>query len=170
MGRCRRPSTVARCSPRREWLRTATVRRRLPRTRRRPRGARLPDDDLRRLADAAWWLGHVSECLALTEELHRHYLEQGYVDRAAVQAIDLAGMFFMRGEPALGSGWLSRARKLLADQPRGAGHAMLMYVDLSGALENEQLDVATTGAAELQQLGLSWATRRTRTGSSWRAG
>jgi DNA-binding NarL/FixJ family response regulator len=115
--------------------------------------ARLPDDDLRRLADAAWWLGHVSECLALTEELHRHYLEQGYADRAAVQAIDLAGMFFMRGEPALGSGWLSRARKLLADQPRGAGHAMLMYVDLSGALENEQLDVATTGAAELQELG-----------------
>jgi DNA-binding CsgD family transcriptional regulator len=35
-------------------------------------------------------------------------LEQGYVDRAAVQAIDLAGMFFMRGEPALGSGWLGR--------------------------------------------------------------
>ena len=116
-------------------------------------GAGLPDDDLRRLADAAWWLGHLSECLALTEELHRHYLEQGYVDRAAVQAIDLAGMFFMRGEPALGSGWLSRARRLLADQPRGAGHAMLMYVDLSEALEDEQLDVATTGAAELQQLG-----------------
>jgi len=116
-------------------------------------GAGLPDDDLRRLADAAWWLGHLSECLALTEELHQHYLEQGYVDRAAVQAIDLAGMFFMRGEPALGSGWLSRARKLLADQPRGAGHALLMYVDLSGALEAGQLDVATTGAAELQQLG-----------------
>jgi DNA-binding CsgD family transcriptional regulator len=116
-------------------------------------GAGLPDDDLRRLADAAWWLGHVSECLALTEELHRHYLEQGYVDRAAVQAIDLAGMFFMRGEPALGSGWLSRGRRLLAGRPRGAGHAMLMYVDLSGALEDEQLDVATAGAAELQQLG-----------------
>jgi DNA-binding NarL/FixJ family response regulator len=116
-------------------------------------GAGLPDDDLRRLADAAWWLGHVSECLALTEELHRHYLDQGYVDRAAVQAIDLAGMFFMRGEPALGSGWLSRARRLLADRPRGAGHAMLMYVDLSGALEDEQLDIATAGAAELQQLG-----------------
>ncbi len=113
----------------------------------------LADDDLQRLGDAAWWLGHVSECLALTEKLHAHYLEQGYVDRAAVQAIDLAGMFFMRGEPALGSGWLSRARKLLADQPRGAGHAMLMYVDLSDALEEEQLDLATTGARELQQLG-----------------
>jgi DNA-binding NarL/FixJ family response regulator len=113
----------------------------------------LADDDMQRLVDAAWWLGHVSECLALTEKLHARYLEEGYVDRAAVQAIDLAGMFFMRGEPALGSGWLSRARKLLADQPRGAGHAMLMYVDLSGALEEEQLDVATTGARELQQLG-----------------
>jgi DNA-binding NarL/FixJ family response regulator len=113
----------------------------------------LLDDDRRRLADAAWWLGHVSEFLALTEELHGHYLQQGYVDRAALQAIDLAGTFFMRGEPTLGSGWLSRARKLLADQPRGPGHAMLMYVDLSGALEEQQLDVATTGAQELQQLG-----------------
>ena len=113
----------------------------------------LADDDMERLVDAAWWLGHVSECLTLTEKLHAHYLEQGYVDRAAMQAIDLAGMFFMRGEPALGSGWLSRARKLLADQPRGAGHAMLMYADLSGALEEEQLDVATAGARELQQLG-----------------
>ena len=116
-------------------------------------GVGLADDDMERLVDAAWWLGHVSECLALTEKLHAHYLEQGYVDRAAMQAIDLAGMFFMRGEPALGSGWLSRARKLLADQPRGAGHAMLMYADLSGALEEEQLDVATAGARELQQLG-----------------
>ena len=137
--------------------RAAYDRRRYADTYRRLMAAResvgLPDDDLRRLADAAWWIGHLSECLALTEELHRHYLEQGYVDRAALQAIDLAGMFFMRGEPAPGSGWLSRARKLLTDQPRGAGHAMLMYVDLSGALEEEQLDVATTGARELQQLG-----------------
>jgi DNA-binding NarL/FixJ family response regulator len=113
----------------------------------------LPDDDLRRLADTAWWLGHVSQFLALAEELHRHLLQQGYVDRAALQAIDLAGTFFMRGEPALGSGWLSRARKLLADQPRGPGHAMLMYVDLSGALEEQQLDVASNGARELQLLG-----------------
>ena len=116
-------------------------------------GADLPDEDLKRLADAAWWLGHVSECLVLTEELHRSYLELERVDRAALQAIDLAGMFFMRGEPALGSGWLSRARKLLADQPRGPGHAMLMYLDLSGALEEQQLDVATAGARDLQQLG-----------------
>jgi DNA-binding NarL/FixJ family response regulator len=116
-------------------------------------GVGIPDDDLERLADAAWWLGRVSECLALTEELHAHYVEQGYIDRAALQAIELAGMFFLRGEPALGSGWLSRARKLIAEQPRGASHAMLMYVDLSGALEEQQLDVAATGARELQQLG-----------------
>jgi hypothetical protein len=75
------------------------------------------------------------------------------VDRAALQAIDLASTFFMRGEPTLGSGWLSRARRLLADQPRGPGHAMLMYVDLSGALEEQRLDVAANGARELQQLG-----------------
>ncbi len=113
----------------------------------------LPDDDLRLLADAAWWLGRVSEYLAATEELHQRYLQQGRVDRAALQALDLGGAFFMRGEPAVGMGWLSRARRLLADQPRGEGHAILLYLEVFGAIGEDELDVAVEGAHELQNLG-----------------
>lgn len=113
----------------------------------------LPADDLQLYADAAWWLGLVSEHLAVTEELHTRYLAEGQVDRAALQALDLCGTYFMRGEPMIASGWLSRARKLLAGDRRSEGHAMLLYVDVSGAIEEGELEVASAGAGELQELG-----------------
>ena len=115
--------------------------------------APLEVEDLHRLADAAWWLGLMSECLQLTESAHRAFLASGHLDRAAAQALDLGGMLAMRGEPALASGWLSRARRLLADQPVGPIHGTLWYVDLSMALEEAQLGEAEKLATELRRLG-----------------
>ena len=116
-------------------------------------GHSLPADDMRLLADAAWWLGMISECLGLTETLHQRYLAEGRVDRAALHAIDLGGLWFMRGEHALASGWLSRGRRLLEGQPRGPAHGYLAYLEISGALEEQRLDEATAGARDLQRLG-----------------
>ena len=115
--------------------------------------AALDVEDLHRLAEAAWWLGLMSECLQLTESAHRDFLASGHLDRAAAQALDLGGMLAMRGEPALASGWLGRARRLLADQPVGPIHGVLWYVDLSMALEEAQLDEAEQLATELRRLG-----------------
>ena len=72
----------------------------------------LSREDLQLLAEAAWWLGLVRECLRLTEQLHHRHIEAGDVDRAAAQALDLSTMLSMRGEYALASGWLGRARRL----------------------------------------------------------
>ena len=115
--------------------------------------APLDVEDLHRLAEAAWWLGLMSECLQLTESAHREFLASGHLDLAAAQALDLGGMLAMRGEPALASGWLGRARRLLADQPPGPIHGMLWYVDLSMALEAGGLKVAEQPATELRRLG-----------------
>ena len=115
--------------------------------------APLEVEDLHRLAEAAWWLGLVSECLQLTESAHRDFLASGRLDRAAAQALDLGGMLAMRGEPALASGWLGRARRLLADQPVGPIHGVLWYVDLSMALEEARLDEAEQFATGLRGLG-----------------
>ena len=115
--------------------------------------AALDVEDLHRLAEAAWWLGLMSECLQLTESAHRDFLASGHLDRAAAQALDLGGMLAMRGEPALASGWLGRARRLLADQPVGPIHGILCYVDLSVALEEARLDEAEQLATELRRLG-----------------
>lgn len=116
-------------------------------------GDPLGVDDQHLLADAAWWLGLINECLRLTERAHRDYLAVGRIDRAAAQAIDLGGMLVMRGEYALASGWLSRARRLLVGQPPGTGHGFLTYLDLAQAIEEWRLDEAQRGAKELARLG-----------------
>ncbi|MDQ4055078.1 MAG: helix-turn-helix transcriptional regulator [Actinomycetota bacterium] len=115
--------------------------------------AGLQPDDLALLADAAWWLGRISECLTITEELHRRYLVDGKVERAALQALDLGGVWMMRGEYTLASGWLGRARRLLEGQPRGRGHGLLSYIDACGAVEEGRFDEARSAARDLRQLG-----------------
>ena len=113
----------------------------------------LEPDDLHRFAEAAWWLGMTTECLRLTEDAHRRFLATGHVEAAAAQALDLGGMLAMRGEMALASGWLGRARRLLADQPIGPTHGVLWYADVSEALAMARLDDATRTSEELRRLG-----------------
>lgn len=114
---------------------------------------RLEADDLGTMADAAWWMGLTSETIALTEEVYRRYLRDGHVDRAALGAIELAFVWSMRGDTAISSGWLHRARRLLDDRPTSEAHGLLVYVDATAALESLDLDAAVEGARELRTLG-----------------
>jgi ATP/maltotriose-dependent transcriptional regulator MalT len=109
--------------------------------------------DLAMLTEASWWLGNISECLALTEALHQRYLQDGQVDRAALQALDLGGMWMMRGEYAVGSGWMSRGRRLLEGLPLSRGHGLMTYFEGCAALEEDRLDEAHAAAGAVQQLG-----------------
>ncbi len=113
----------------------------------------LATEDQQLLAEAAWWLGLLHECLRLTEQLHHRYIEAGDVDRAAAQALELSAMLAMRGEFALASGWLGRARRLLADRPIGIAHGLLAYVDLSQSVDEGRFDEAASAAEELRRLG-----------------
>ena len=113
----------------------------------------LPPDDLSMLADAAWWLGQISEFLEVTERVHRAYLADGRIELAAVHALGIGGTWMMRGEFAQGSGWFSRGRRLLEGQPRGQGHGLLLYFDALEALGEQRLDDATAAGKELQGLG-----------------
>lgn len=82
----------------------------------RQRGS-LAADDLHALADAAWWLGLIKETLAISEECHQHFLAEGRPQKAAMNALDIGFTWMLRGEVAIGSGWISRARRILEDQP-----------------------------------------------------
>jgi DNA-binding CsgD family transcriptional regulator len=114
--------------------------------------APLEVGDLSLLADSAWWLGLVIESLRATEEAHQRYLRSGDVDRAAAQALDLAGMLAMRGELALASGWLSRARRLLEGRPPCRTHGLMLYLELSEQLEDWRLHAASEAAQHLLRL------------------
>ncbi len=105
------------------------------------------------LADAAWWLGRMSEFLEVTERLHQGYLKEGRIEPAAMHALSIGGTMMLRGEFAQGSGWFNRGRRLLDGQAPGPAHGLIMYFDAQDALEEQRLDEAATAGRELEQLG-----------------
>jgi DNA-binding NarL/FixJ family response regulator len=113
--------------------------------------------DLDALGDAAWWLGEVEEASAVLEAAHRRHLEEGRPGPAAMAAIGIAVDAFLRGDRVVGAGWVGRARRLLADQPEGAEHGYLLYLELEGALEGEDTDVVIGAARRLRELGRAHA-------------
>ncbi len=113
----------------------------------------LAPDDVELLADAAWWVGRIADVLSLTESLHQRFLAEGNIDRAALQAIGMAGNLLMRGEHAPAMGWLSRGQRLLEGRPPSKAAGMLTYFAVGEALASQELEVAAEHAATLQQLG-----------------
>src|SRR5262245_44943414 len=79
--------------------------------------APLGADDLAALREAAWWLGLLDESLAAAERAYALYLDAADKRRAAYQAWEIAYANFLRGDQAVGRGWIGRVQRLLADEP-----------------------------------------------------
>ncbi|HXF52448.1 MAG TPA: LuxR C-terminal-related transcriptional regulator [Dehalococcoidia bacterium] len=66
------------------------------------------------LAEAAWYLGDESQVFDGRERAYRLYLQRGDRQAAARVAVNLANdCIDFRGQPAVASGWMERARRLL---------------------------------------------------------
>jgi DNA-binding CsgD family transcriptional regulator/tetratricopeptide (TPR) repeat protein len=76
-------------------------------------------------SDALWWLGRVDECIALRERAHALLDVQGDRVGAARMAMLLSDNNVFRGHPAIASGWLQRARRLLQEEPACLQHGCL---------------------------------------------
>jgi DNA-binding CsgD family transcriptional regulator len=75
----------------------------------------LAPDDLERLAIAAHMVGEERVADEAWERAHHQFLERGDVARSVRCAFWVAVGLLNRGETARGSGWLSRAQRLLDD-------------------------------------------------------
>jgi class 3 adenylate cyclase len=73
----------------------------------------ISPQDLGLLAESAWFAGAPDAAIEARERAHAAYLVQGDKCHAAEMALQLAGDHFERLETAIGSGWLSKARRLL---------------------------------------------------------
>ena len=113
----------------------------------------LGADDLSALGDSAWWIGEVGEALAAYEAAYRAYLQGDKRRQAAFNAIGIAVSLLLRGEAQIGSGWMSRAQRLLRDEPEGVEHGYLLYLGLEGALEQEELDAVVEQARVVRDMG-----------------
>jgi len=108
------------------------------------RGADRSPEALEGLGTAAWWLDLADVLFDARERAYRLYLDRGDKIAAARIAVYLAwDCWAFRGEHAVASGWLQRARRLLEDHPDSSERAWLDIREGSLALfEDGDLDRA----------------------------
>lgn len=121
---------------------------------------KLDADDLEGLAEAAWWNGRADRCISARERAFALHLEAGRTRRAALDALALAKDQFGLRASAVGSAWLSRAQRLLQDQPVGIEHGYLIRLQAVIALEGEgDFDRALDLARQTVEIGTRFGER-----------
>jgi class 3 adenylate cyclase len=121
---------------------------------------KLDADDLEGLAEAAWWNGRVDRCISARERAFALHLEGGRPRRAALDALALAKDQFGLRASAVGSAWLSRAQRLLQDEPVGVEHGYLTRLQAVIALEGEgDFDRALDLARQTVEIGTRFGER-----------
>jgi DNA-binding NarL/FixJ family response regulator len=108
--------------------------------------------DVEAFADTAWWLGRNDEALALYEEVYRLHVNAGLVPQAARMAMGIGFLSFLRGEAAVGSGWIGRARRLIRDAPECVEHGYLLAMEMEGATAAGDFTGAVEQARQVQAI------------------
>jgi class 3 adenylate cyclase len=97
----------------------------------------LSAEDLDRLAEAAWWTGRLEACIAARERAFAAHAAANAQRRSSSVAIELAKNYYARGSPAIASGWLGRAERLLANEPECVEHGYLARLHTVLAFEGQ---------------------------------
>jgi tetratricopeptide (TPR) repeat protein len=86
---------------------------------------KLEPEDLEALAQAGWWTGRLDACIAARERAYAGHLDAENRRAAATVAIALAADYYAKGSSTVGSAWVARAERLLADEPESLEHGQL---------------------------------------------
>jgi DNA-binding NarL/FixJ family response regulator len=78
------------------------------------------------VAEAAWWLGRLDECIEARERAYKTFRDIGDHRRAGQVAVWLYEHHSLRARSAMASGWLQRARRALEDDPECAEYGALL--------------------------------------------
>jgi DNA-binding NarL/FixJ family response regulator len=113
----------------------------------------LQTEDLDRFGSTLWWVGEVSASLSVSEEVYHRYEDEGAPLAAAMKALNLGLLWFIRGDLVISSGWANRARRLLRDLPDSVEHGYLLYLDAAADLDFSNLQPTREAAARLDELG-----------------
>jgi class 3 adenylate cyclase len=127
----------------------------------------LSPEGLELLGHAAWWTSDIDACIDARERAYAGYMERGDTARAGLVCLSLAEDYFHRLAESVGSGWMSRAERLLGENPEAPEYgwlartqAVIAYEgegDIEGALELARVAYETGirfGDRDLQALSL----------------
>jgi ATP/maltotriose-dependent transcriptional regulator MalT len=110
-------------------------------------------DWLDALAEAAWWLGRLDECIAARERAHACYDRAGATLPAGRCAVALFHHWCFKGKQAIASGWLGRARRALQAQPESPEYGYLLLYEAEVAHGSGDLTGATDLVEQALELG-----------------
>jgi ATP/maltotriose-dependent transcriptional regulator MalT len=113
----------------------------------------LTPQDLEALADAAWWLSKTDESIAARQRAYAASESVGDAEHSAAMASRLSVEHFLRGDPAVGAGWLMKARRHAEDVPEGVGHGLLLTLEATVARYSGDLASANELAGRAVELG-----------------
>src|SRR5215831_3957097 len=100
------------------------------------------------LADAAWWLGRLDECIAAREQAYRLFDDEGDNERAGQCAVWLWEHYAITARPANAGAWLRRSRRSLENDTESVAYGMLLLREAEVAQGNGELDRAAALATE----------------------
>jgi ATP/maltotriose-dependent transcriptional regulator MalT len=103
-------------------------------------------DRLDLVADAAWWLGRLDDCIDARQQAFHAFEALGDQRRAGRCAVWLYEHHGMRARPAIATGWLQRARRALAEDVDCAEHGALLLREAELAHGGGRLDEAAARA------------------------
>ena len=119
----------------------------------------LGAEDLEFLAESAWWTGRLEEAIEFRERAYAAYVEAGEPRRAALLAMMISGDHGKKGAGAVAGGWLSRAARLLENEPEGVEHGHLALAQGTGAVMMGQLEPAQEQLARARALATRFGDR-----------
>lgn len=110
-------------------------------------------DRLDLVADAAWWLGRLDECIDAREDAHARYDELGDRRRAGQSAVWLYEHYCFKARPAIAGAWLRRARHALEDAPESVEYGAMRLREAETLHGNGDLEASAHAAREVVHLG-----------------
>ena len=99
----------------------------------------LAPEDLQRLGSAAYWLGRPDDATDALERAFAGYNAAGRTTDAADIALTLAYQAFRRQATSIGVGWLTRAERMVADDPESPLRARIAIFHALDALMSNRL-------------------------------
>ena len=117
----------------------------------------LEPEDLAQLAQSALLIGREADGIELLTRAHQGFLNQGDVQSAARYAFWLGFTLLLAGESAKASGWLSRAGRLLENQPDCVEKGYLLLPVGYRAFHTGDADAAHTAMAQAAAIGERFA-------------